>query len=242
MLGPPLDVEQAPVGMPAGTQHRDQPHPRHLGGVPAEARIVEHRLTGEQPAVRDAVQAAGQPPVRRPGLHRVRAAGTVQLRIDRHDRLVDPAPVAVDRATGIQHPVKGPVDGDLVVPRALAQRAGHPQPVQRQHAAPHRGEPADPLGRRKHVGQFLGQRHREHRVDVRPHHQRGVEAHGQPDQVLVGPLVRPGQRGGIQVRAGHEAIMGDFPYGRYMGRFGLFSPSGGAPAASNAYALAFQHT
>ena len=54
--GPPLDVEQPPVGVLVG-QQLDQPDQRHLGRV---GHPVEHRLAREQPADRDAVQPADE--------------------------------------------------------------------------------------------------------------------------------------------------------------------------------------
>ena len=82
------DVQQASSGVAAAPQELDEPDERRLRGVGAH---VEHRLGGEEPADRDAVEPAREAVVV-PRLDRVRPAELVQpLVCGLDDPGVDPA-------------------------------------------------------------------------------------------------------------------------------------------------------
>ena len=83
MLGDELGVEQA---VAAGLQARDKVHQRDLRSV---AGTVEHALTEEHPAQRDAVKAADQR-VAVINFDAVAVAALMQGLIERPDPLIDP--------------------------------------------------------------------------------------------------------------------------------------------------------
>src|SRR5918994_1174009 len=140
----PLHVEQA-ARPTVGPQQPNQRNESDLRGVPSPRRSgVEHRLAGEEPADRHAVQPTGQPTFGAPGLDRVCPAQPVQPAVGRGDVLGDPRtrPGRV-RAPGDDVGERC-VDPDLEMPAGPAQRPRHLQPVDRQHAAWVRRPPCEP--------------------------------------------------------------------------------------------------
>ena len=120
-------------------QELDEPDEGGLRGVGAH---MEHRLGGEQPADRDAVQPAGET-VGVPGLDGVRPAELVQLPIRGLDARVDPAGGVPRPRTSPDHVREGRVDPDLVAPSRPAERARGRKGLERHDTAPRRREPAD---------------------------------------------------------------------------------------------------
>ncbi|GMA89071.1 hypothetical protein GCM10025868_43210 [Angustibacter aerolatus] len=131
MLGAPLDVEQPAVRRGPGAQQVDQRDERGLGGV---AGTVEHRLPCEQAADGHAVEPADERAVR-PRLDRVRPPEVVQPGVRLDDVAGDPAAVAGRVGAGEHDVGERGVDPDVEARQHLAQRPGHPQPVERQHTA-----------------------------------------------------------------------------------------------------------
>jgi hypothetical protein len=131
VVGRPLDVEEAiDAVLP---QQIDEPHERHLGGVPP---AVEHRLAREEPSDRDPVEAAGERPVvERPGLDAVGPPESVEPAVGVADLRCDPAVGTVGLGAGLDHLVEGGVDPDLEAATRRSQRSRRPQPVERQDAS-----------------------------------------------------------------------------------------------------------
>ena len=111
---------------------------------------VEHRLAGEEPADRDAVQAADELAVP-PGLDRVRPAQLVQPRVGRRGSARrSRRPSRAGSAQAAITSSKAVSTRTSIRRTRLPQRAGDPQPVERQHPALHRRPPQQrPRDRRR---------------------------------------------------------------------------------------------
>ena len=164
----------------------DEVHERDLRGVTAPwLGDVEHRLTSEQPADRDTVQPAGEPPLVVVRLDRVRPAEPVQPPVRDPYLRRDPPTWAALVSASAQHRRECGVHAHLKSALRLTQRPTHPQPVERHDAPrirrpPGHGTPAD--------------RHRKHALPVGGEQRPGLQVGTKTDQPLRVGLVRRRER------------------------------------------------
>ena len=130
----PLHVEQPPLGVAGGAEQLDETDERGLRGV---GPGVEHRLGREQPADRDAVEAAGEP-LGVPRLDRVRPAELVRAAVRVDDPRVDPARRVAGSCAAGDDGAERRVDAQLEAPRGALQRSRESERLQRhdRRAAP----------------------------------------------------------------------------------------------------------
>ena len=155
----------------------DQPDQRDLRGVASRGGTSTRRRTGRRSRRRTARRRArrpARPPPSAPSP--ARAAGCTPSRICSSIQ----APGAARVGAAVDHLVERGVDPDLEAPHRLAQRAGDPQPVERQHPALAPGDHHS-IGRRP----APSDRHREQPAAV---------GRQQRARLEVGARCRPGRR------------------------------------------------
>ena len=155
----PLDVEQAGLAGPHGLNQGDQ---GDLGCVPL---MVEHRLTGEEPADGHSVQTGHQTVVRGPRLDAVRPAQLVQPLVGAAHLAVDPRSGPPRVGAGGNHLLEGGAEADIIAPTGALERPAHDQAVQRDHPARVGRPPGDGAARR----------HREQAATVRGEEAAGLQ-------------------------------------------------------------------
>ena len=222
-----LRVEQDEAAEP---EPRHQMHQRHLGGV---AHPAEHALAEEGAAQHHAIEPADQPPLL-PDLDRVRVALGMQRQEQPLDLRVDPGVLpprprrsaAGDDAAeiGVRRHREGIGEHRPQQPPRQVEAA-----AQRQHAAPLRVQPVEPLA-------SAALRHREEPGAVGPQHQLGRDL----DLTAAHPPIMPEAPGASPpVEAERRPLLRDPRHdGRRAALLAANQPAGGQDARLDRRTLA----